>query len=127
MRLVLAVAFGGAAGSVARYLTSRALAPVADLPLGTVVVNVVGSFVLGMLVATAPAGEPSPWRLALGVGFCGGFTTFSAFSIELLALVGNGATGRAAVYAVISVVLGVVAAFAGALAGRALGMPLGAR
>lgn len=116
---VLLVAAGGAVGSVARYLAGlAALGVPGHFPWGTLGVNVVGSFVLGMVLGALPAGTTG--RLLLGTGLCGGFTTFSAFSAEAVALAERGAPGRAAGYALASVVLGVAAAAAGTVVGRAL-------
>lgn len=112
MRHVLLVAAGGAVGSVARYLTGLALAPApGGYPWATLAVNVVGSFALGMVLARWPA-PGADLRVLLGVGFCGGFTTFSAFAAELTAL----PPARAGGYAALSLVLGA----ASVVAGRAL-------
>ncbi|GJG85622.1 hypothetical protein tb265_08030 [Gemmatimonadetes bacterium T265] len=113
------VAVGGAAGCVARYLVSLAAQPwSAAFPWGTFGVNVFGSFLLGVLVGALPPGAPA--RVALGTGFCGGFTTFSTFGAEAVALVGRGAVGRAGGYVAGSVVVGVLAAAAGGVVGRAV-------
>ena len=114
------MAAGGAAGSVARHLVGlAALGASAEFPWGTLAINVVGSFVLGAVLGAVPPGAPG--RLLLGTGFCGGFTTFSAFSAEAVALAGRGLVGRAGGYAVVSVTLGMLAAAAGLMAGRAVG------
>ncbi len=116
---VLLVAAGGAAGSVARYLAGlAALGASATFPWGTFAVNVAGSFVLGVVLGALPPG--SGGRLLLGTGFCGGFTTFSTFSAEVVALAGRGAVGRAGAYAAASAARAVAAAAAGAALGRAL-------
>jgi CrcB protein len=116
---VLLVAAGGAAGCVARHLVGLALQSAsAGFPWGTLLVNVAGSFVLGVLVGTLPPGGAG--RLGLGTGFCGGFTTFSAFGVEAVALAERGLAVRAGGYAAASVALGVAAAAAGVAAGRAL-------
>ena len=95
---MLAVAIGGAAGSVLRYLIARAIdhrAPAtgaADFPLGIFAVNVAGALLLG-LIATAlleRASVSEPIRLALTVGLLGGFTTFSTLSFDSLALIDAG-------------------------------------
>ncbi len=113
------VAGGGAAGAVARYAVALALAGAsARVPWGTLVINVAGSFVLGVLLGALPAGHAG--RLLLGTGFCGGFTTFSTFSAEVVGLVERGEAARAVLYAGGSVGAGVAAAFAGAVVGRAL-------
>jgi CrcB protein len=116
---LLLVAAGGAAGSVARHLVGlTALGAPPQFPWGTLAVNVVGSFVLGAVLGAVPPGAPA--RLLLGTGLCGGFTTFSAFSAEAVALAERGQAGRAAAYVAASVALGVLAAAAGAAAGRAV-------
>jgi len=118
---LLAVALGGAVGSAARFLVSQALAGASlAFPVGTLVVNAVGSFVLGIVLAAIPGEPPSALRFALGAGFCGGFTTFSTFSAELVALGEGGMPVRAAAYAGASLTLGLVAMVAGTLVGRAV-------
>ena len=119
MRIPLAIAFGGALGCLSRYWVGLALLGAsAAFPVNTLVINVLGSFALGVTAATLPG--PSVARAGLGVGFCGGFTTFSAFSVELVALLDRGDTGRATTYVAASVLLSAAAAWAGILVGRAL-------
>ena len=117
MMPVLAVAVGGALGSVARYLMvgqmARLLGP--SFPWGTLAVNVVGGLAIGIL-AEAMALKWSvsqETRLFLITGFLGGFTTFSAFSLEVVALAQRGAFGPALIYIAASVVLSVGAVFVG--------------
>lgn len=111
------VALGGAAGSVARVLAGGALnGPGAVLPYGTLAVNLAGSFLIGVVLRwseTLGAAGNAP-RALLAAGFCGGFTTFSAFSAETLALLQRGDLGRAALYATLSL-LGCLAATAAGL------------
>ena len=110
MTLLLVLA-GGAVGAPVRYLVDRWLtARVAGpFPWGTFVVNVAGSFVLGLLAAAAP-----PWLLTLGgVGFCGALTTFSTFSFETVRLLEEGRLRPALLTVTGSVLLGVAAAAAG--------------
>lgn len=106
------VALGAAVGAPARYLLDSAITARAGtrFPWGTLVVNVVGSMVLGLLAGWAVEGR----LLALaGTGFCGGFTTASTFTWEVLALAERGQARRAAAYVVASVtVCGGVAALA---------------
>ena len=128
LRLLLAVAAGGAAGSVARYaialLAQRAHA---GFPYGTLLVNVAGSLLLGALVRTfaAHSSGPTTAQLALTVGLCGGFTTFSTFGLDTLRLLQSGEHGRAAAYVAASVVLSVAGVWAGiALAARLAARPV---
>ena len=108
----LAVGVGGAAGAVSRYAVGLAIERRA---LDTAVVNVTGSFLLGLLVGVDPAG---PTALALGVGFCGAFTTFSSFAVETVGLAEDDGLRTAAVNAAGTLGGAVVAALAGmALAG----------
>ena len=105
---VLAIAFGGALGSVLRYLMGGVVqrAAHAGFPYGTLAVNVVGCLLIGALVQHFMNAEPSPTvRGFLVVGFCGGFTTFSAFSMETIGLLYGGSYLRASAYVLASVVL----------------------
>jgi len=106
----LAVALGGAVGSLARYGVSALALPISrELPVGTLIINIVGSFVIGffgtMTLAHGKFPAPEPLRLFVLVGVCGGFTTFSSFSLQTLDLMRSGYMGRALFYAVASVVL----------------------
>lgn len=105
------VMMGGAVGAGGRYLIGRAIGA-AGFPWATLLVNVVGGFAMGLLVGTIVR---EPVRLAIGVGVLGGFTTFSAFSLELVTMIERGAWGLAAGYAIVSVA-GAVLALAGGLA-----------
>ncbi len=124
MNHLLAIAFGGALGAVARFLASTGVYRLAgrDFPYGTLTVNVLGSLLMGflyiLLVERASLG--TEWRAALLVGFLGAFTTFSTFSIETLNLLEEGALVRAAVNIVASVVFCLLAAWVGVLLGRQL-------
>ncbi len=122
---VLVVALGGALGTVARYGLSLAALPIsATLPWGTILINVAGSFLIGFVgTLTLSHGRypmPETARLFVMVGFCGGFTTFSSFSLQTLDLMRAGASGRAAVNVGGSLVLCLVAVAIGHLAGAAL-------
>lgn len=113
--MLFAIAAGGAAGSVTRYLVSMWMMRASGaFPVGTLTVNIVGAFVLGVLARVLNTPDASPvLRAALTIGFCGGFTTFSTFSAEFVMLVQEGRTGRAVAYALVSVLTGVLAVVAG--------------
>lgn len=111
----LAVAAGGAAGTLARYLIGVAWARPGAFAWWTLTVNVIGSLVLGLVIGVAGArgAASSTLTLALTVGVAGGFTTFSTFSVETLALIERGESLRAAAYVTASIVLGLLAAALG--------------
>ena len=114
--IFLLIAVGGAAGSVLRYAVGRAVqgASASGFPIGTMVVNVSGCFLIGILVRQFLNMQVSPeLRALLIVGFCGGFTTFSTFSAETIGLIEGGEYVRAASYVVLSVALCLGATFAG--------------
>ncbi|MEO0362222.1 MAG: CrcB family protein [Pseudomonadota bacterium] len=117
------VALGGALGAAARYLTVVAAARAfgAGFPWGVALANVAGSVAMGVAAALIleRAGDP---RLAalLMPGFLGGFTTFSAFSLDAARLMEDGRLGAAAIYVGGSVALAVLGLFAGLAVGRAL-------
>jgi CrcB protein len=121
---ILLVAIGGATGSVARYLTglamTRLLGP--GFPWGTITVNIVGSFAIGILteLVARKFAAPMEMRLLLVVGFLGGFTTFSSFSLDTMALAERGAILAAFGYVAASVLLSLGAAFGGLALGRSL-------
>lgn len=124
MNVVLAVAAGGALGSVARYFMAAQvnhwMGP--GFPYGTLVVNALGGLVMGILIETmALRWSPTPeLRAFLTVGILGGFTTFSAFSLDVVLLVERGEWLKALAYVASSVVLSVGALFAGMRALRAV-------
>ncbi|GAB4377636.1 MAG: hypothetical protein Kow00114_41940 [Kiloniellaceae bacterium] len=117
LQLIAAVAAGGALGAVGRYLVVGQVAQWLGhgFPYGTLAVNVVGSFAMGLLVELgALAWQPSPeLRAFIAVGFLGAFTTFSTFSMETVLLYERGALVACAAYIVASVVLSVGAFVAG--------------
>lgn len=124
MRLLVFLAVGGAAGTLARYLLGGLVQPASGtFPLGTLVVNVVGAFLLGFAVRyLLGTGIATPeLRAAVTIGFCGSFTTMSTFSYETLTLLVDGAYWRATAYVGGSLAGSLVAAFGGMqLAGRLL-------
>jgi CrcB protein len=123
---LLYIAAGSALGGVARYLLGSALQKPGHFPWGTLLVNVLGSFAVGFVLrlATDTSHVGPEARAFLAVGFCGGFTTFSTFSWEVLALAEHGAWGRAAAYLGASVVLSLAACVAGIAAGREVAVSL---
>jgi CrcB protein len=124
----LYVAAGGALGSWLRFLVGRAwtlaIGPIAasTFPWATLTVNVAGSFAMGMLAGWLArfGAHGEGWRLLLGVGVLGGFTTFSSFSLEFALLVERGTLGAAAVYVAASLAAGFAGLFAGLYAMRVL-------
>ncbi len=124
MNATLLVMAGGAMGAAGRYHLGRLvfhLAPV-GYPIGTLVANVTGGLLMGVLAGVLARSNfvDEPWRLLLGVGLLGGFTTFSAFSLEVLNMIERSEWGIALIYALVSVVGSVLALFAGLMAVRAL-------
>lgn len=124
MRLLLVVAGGGALGAVARYLVYVAAGHLlgAGFPFGTLIVNILGSFILGALTETMALfwSASNEWRLFLAVGFLGAFTTFSTFSLDFAVLYERGQLFLCAVYLGVSVVCSIGALFAGMLIFRRL-------
>ncbi len=117
------IALGGAIGSLARYVISGLDYRVAAgiFPVGTLVVNVTGSFVIGFLWGLADRfSVPPNVRLFIFIGVLGGYTTFSTFSLETFNLIREGECRIAFMNVVLSAVLGVCAVFVGYMASRAL-------
>ena len=125
----LHVALGGAIGAVLRYQTGRGLThwlgaqTVTAFPWATLTVNIVGSLAMGLLAGyLARLGQGGEqWRLLLGVGVLGGFTTFSAFSLELMLLIERGQATQAFIYGAVSVLAGLSALYIGLIAMRIAG------
>lgn len=113
---LLFVSAAAAVGAPARYLLDKAIVArrASVLPLGTMVINVSGAFVLGVLTGlTAHHGMPKSVLVVLGTGFCGAYTTFSTFSYETMRLVEDGSIGEAAANVAVSLAAGMAAAAAG--------------
>jgi CrcB protein len=121
---IILIAAGGAAGAVSRYLVDTLVSERfgGAFPLGTVVINLSGSFLLGLLFALAveEARLPSEVRPALMIGFLGAYTTFSTLMLESWRLVEDGALALAVANLAGSMILGVVAVVAGMAIGRVL-------
>jgi len=116
MNMVLLAAAGGALGSSARYLVNVGAGRLLGMgfPWGTMTVNIVGCFIMGVLVGWgALRGMTNEARVFLATGILGGFTTFSAFSADFAALVERKNFGLSALYVTGSVVLSLMAVFAG--------------
>jgi CrcB protein len=119
--ILLLIALGGAAGSVLRYLIGGRVQHFAPhgFPLGTLFVNVVGCFLIGILIRQFMNIQTRNYlRALLVVGFCGGFTTFSAFSMETVGLIEGGEYSRAIAYITLSIALCLTATLAGMSAVR---------
>lgn len=116
------VALGGALGASARYMTNvavmRAIGP--GFPWGTIIVNIVGSFLMGMLVVALAHKDATRLAPFLMTGLLGGFTTFSAFSLDVVTLWERGAVLTAGAYVAGSVILSITALVAGILAMRGM-------
>ncbi|WP_114394251.1 fluoride efflux transporter CrcB [Oleisolibacter albus] len=122
MKVILAVAAGGAIGSVARYLCMKVVAGWigGEFPWGTLTVNIVGGLIMGIVAGAAGTiWSPSPeLRAFVAVGILGGFTTFSTFSLDVMLMMQRGELAGAAAYVVASVLLSVGGLFAGLQAVR---------
>lgn len=125
MTHLLYVALGGAIGASLRYLSGLAIIRIigASFPYGTLFVNVVGSFVMGMAIAwlaKRTGAANTELRLFLTTGLLGGFTTFSAFSLDFANMWQRGDTTMALGYVLASVVISILAVFAGLWLARSL-------
>ncbi|HKX77038.1 MAG TPA: fluoride efflux transporter CrcB [Novosphingobium sp.] len=128
------VAFGGGAGALARYQLGRAMtrwlgpSTMTAFPWATLTVNVAGSLAMGLLAGflarhgnTGEHWTGEHWRLLIGVGLLGGFTTFSSFSLELMLLIERGQSSYAFIYAAVSVLAGLTALYLGLIVMRIVG------
>lgn len=117
MKLILAIAAGGAIGAVGRHYVSATVMRLVDggFPWGTVTVNVLGSFIMGALIEVMALrwNVGNELRAFMTVGFLGAFTTFSTFSLDFATLFERGAGTAALAYAAVSVILSVAALFGG--------------
>ena len=122
MNSLLFVMIGGAIGAGARHLAGRAMLAALgpDFPYGTMTINILGGLLMGLLAgALARIGaQGEAWRLFLGVGILGGFTTFSSFSLDTVVLVERGEPAAAALYVAISVAGSIAALYGGLMLAR---------
>ncbi|MCB2045318.1 MAG: fluoride efflux transporter CrcB [Novosphingobium sp.] len=123
------VALGGGAGAVLRYQLGRLMThwlgpnTITAFPWATLTANVLGSFAMGVLAGfLARHGQGGDhWRLLIGVGLLGGFTTFSSFSLEMMLLIERGQSPLAVTYAAVSLLAGVTGLYLGLIAMRIAG------
>jgi CrcB protein len=117
LKQILVVGLGGFIGSVARYFLSRLNlhTDFLSIPLGTLAVNILGSYVIGLLTGISEKSEllTMEWRLFLMVGICGGFTTFSTFTSENMMLMHNGQFFSVFLYTSMSIIFGFLAVYLG--------------
>ena len=119
IKTILLVGTGGFIGSVSRFMASRFMQNYfpSAFPFGTFAVNITGCFLIGLIYGFSERSSllTSGWKLFLAVGFCGGFTTFSTFANENLALLRDGEFFNFILYTGLSVFLGIAATFIGVL------------
>jgi CrcB protein len=119
IKVLMIIGTGGFIGSISRYLTQQLVQERFDtsFPLGTMVVNIIGSFIIGIVYALSEKGDVlSPeWRLFLAVGFCGGFTTFSSFAYENFQMMKMEQFFFVALYMGLSLFLGILATYLGVI------------
>lgn len=115
MKTILLIFLGGGLGSVCRYGLSRWLNTSFLFPLGTFLVNILGSLLIGFILSYALKANATsgPMVLFLTVGFCGGFTTFSAFALENLSFLKNGDYTTFAIYTISSLLFSIASVFFG--------------
>ena len=122
MSHLLSIAVGGALGALARYGIGISLADkwVKGFPVPTLLINISGAFLLGLVntLFQERFPVPPPVRLGIGVGFLGAYTTFSTFSFEIISLFESGRVGEGVLYAVLSLVLGLIGVVIGIGVGK---------
>jgi CrcB protein len=116
MKILIAIGSGSFIGGVLRYLVTHFVQGrfISAFPFGTLTVNIVGCLLIGLVAGAADKSILSPeWRLFLATGVLGGFTTFSAFSVETAGLLRDGHLWQASGYVLVSVCAGLLATFVG--------------
>ncbi len=116
LKIILVIGLGSFLGGILRYLLSHTVTTrvVSSFPFGTLLVNILGCLAIGILYGLFEKNNPGQeWRLFMTTGLLGGFTTFSAFSMESVVLIKTGNPGLAGLYIIASVVLGLAATFLG--------------
>lgn len=117
-RYLIYVLVGSSIGGAARYLTQEFVQKTypSFIPLGTLSVNIIGSFIIGIIYALAEKSKISAEvRILIATGFCGGFTTFSSFAFENIKLIQDGELFNTALYLLLSIVIGFIAVYLGIL------------
>jgi fluoride exporter len=117
---IFLVGLGGSLGSMLRYISVKTIdGKLASLfPYGTLTVNLIGSFIIGLLYALIARKTGSEnWNVFFGAGFCGGFTTFSAFALENFSLINQRMISTSFLYIGVSIVVGLLAVWAGMMVG----------
>jgi CrcB protein len=118
-RVVLLIGIGSFLGGICRYYSQQVVSKFfpSPLPYGTLAVNIVGCFLIGLIFGLSDRGNilNSEWRLFLTTGFCGGFTTFSTFSYESINLLRDGEFFMLALYVVLSILVGFASTYLGLL------------
>ena len=124
MKQILLVGIGGFIGSIARYFVSKLNLSwhFLSIPMGTLSVNIIGSFIIGFIVGVSAKSEliTPGLRLFLMVGICGGFTTFSSFTLENMTLMQNGQFLSVLIYTGLSIFFGFLAVYLGYLTSNLL-------
>jgi len=124
MKQILLVGFGGFIGSIARFFVSKLNLHwnLLSIPMGTLTVNILGSLIIGFIVGVSSKSEiiTPGFRLFLMVGVCGGFTTFSSFTLENMTLMQNGQFASVLIYTGLSIFLGFLAVYIGYISSNLL-------
>lgn len=116
MRIIALIGIGSFVGGILRYLTTLFIQTkfLSTFPYGTLTVNVLGSLIIGIVFGLSEKFNLSPeWRLFVATGLCGGFTTFSAFSLETMSMIQEGQYFYSIGYVALSILLGLLAVFLG--------------